>query len=111
MWCTNYKTYIAPISFKRIKLNGAPSTGIGQTHSLGSMQSSSTLIRWKGNLGRISESKKVSFQNGDGVKLCYLMTYNVLVYGSSCEMIRLSSNALYFCNPMSFAFLPLSPTS
>jgi len=36
--------------------------GVGQTHSLGTMQSSSTMIKWKGNLGRISEFEKVSFQ-------------------------------------------------
>jgi len=58
----NYKTSIAPISSKRIKLSGAPSTGVGQTHSPGMMRSSSTTIRWKGNLGRISESEKMSFQ-------------------------------------------------
>ena len=39
-----------------------PSTGVGQTHSQGTLQSSSTMIRWQGNLGRISESEKVSFQ-------------------------------------------------
>jgi len=38
----NYKTSIAPISSKRMKLSGAPSTGFGQTHSPGTMQSSST---------------------------------------------------------------------
>jgi len=37
-------TSIAPISSKRIKPSGAPSTGVGQTHSLGTMQSSSTRI-------------------------------------------------------------------
>ena len=35
----NYKTSIAPISSKRIELSGAPSGGIGQTHSPGTMQS------------------------------------------------------------------------
>jgi len=44
----NYKS-IAPISSKRIELNGAPSTEVGQTHSPGTMQPSSTMIRWKGN--------------------------------------------------------------
>ena len=58
----NYKTSIVPISSKRIEVSGAPSTGVGQIHSLGTMQGSSTIIRWKGNLGRISESEKVSFQ-------------------------------------------------
>jgi len=58
----NYKTSIVPIYSKRIKLSGAPSTGVGQTHSLATMQSSSTMIRWQGNLERISESEKVSFQ-------------------------------------------------
>ena len=53
---------MAPISCKRIEFSGAPSGGDGQTHSPGTMQSSSTMIRWKGNLGRISESEKVSFQ-------------------------------------------------
>jgi len=43
----NYKTSIVPISSKRIELSGAPSTGIGQTHTPGTMQSSSTMIRWK----------------------------------------------------------------
>jgi len=58
----NYKTSIAPISSKRIELSGTPNTGVGQTHSPGIMQSSSTMIRWQGNLGRISKSEKVSFQ-------------------------------------------------
>ena len=58
----NYKTSISPISSKRIDLSGAHLVqGVGQTHSPGTMQSSSTMIRWKGNLGRISESEKVSF--------------------------------------------------
>jgi len=34
----NDKTSIAPISSNGIKLSGAPSTGVGQTHSLGMMQ-------------------------------------------------------------------------
>ena len=38
----NYKTSIAPISSKSIELSGAPSTGVGQTHSPGIMESSST---------------------------------------------------------------------
>ena len=58
----NYKTSIAPISLKRIELSGAPSTGVWQTHSLDTMQSSSTMIRWQGNLGMISKSEKESFQ-------------------------------------------------
>jgi len=33
---------IAPISSKRFELSGAPSTGVGQTHSPGTMQNSST---------------------------------------------------------------------
>jgi len=41
----NCKTSIAPISLKRIELSGAPSGGVGKTHSLGKMQSSSTVIR------------------------------------------------------------------
>ena len=56
------KTSIAPISSKGIQLCGAPSTGVGQTHSPGTMQSLSTMVRWQGNLGRISKSEKVSFQ-------------------------------------------------
>ena len=40
--------FIAPTSSKRIELSGAPSTG--KTHSLGTIQNSSTLNRWKGNL-------------------------------------------------------------
>jgi len=43
--------------------------GAGKTHNPGTMQNSSIVIKWKGDLGRISESKKVSFQNGDGKKL------------------------------------------
>jgi len=45
----NYKTSIAPISSKRIELSDAPSTGVGQTHSQGTMQSSSTndWMEWK----------------------------------------------------------------
>jgi len=56
---TNYKndkTSIPPISSKRIKLSGTPSTGVGQTHS------NQQMVRWQGNLGRISESEKVSFK-------------------------------------------------
>ena len=37
-----YKTSISPISSKTIELSGAPSTGIGQTHSPGTMQSNSS---------------------------------------------------------------------
>ena len=36
----NDKTSIAPLSWKRIKFSGAPCTGIGQTHSPGTMLSS-----------------------------------------------------------------------
>ena len=39
----NYKTSIAPISSKRIELSGTPSTEVGQTHSPGTMQGSSTI--------------------------------------------------------------------
>ena len=71
----NYKTSIAPISSKRIELGGAPCGGVGQTNSPGTMQSSSTMIRWKGNLGRmIKRVWKDEFSNGAGKKLCYLMT-------------------------------------
>ena len=59
---SNYKTSIAPISSKIIEFSGAPSGRDGKTHNPGTMQSSSTMIRWKGNLGRINESEKVSFQ-------------------------------------------------
>jgi len=58
----NYKNSIAPLSSKRIELSGASNTGVGQTHSAGTIQRSSTIIRWKGNLGWISESEQVSFQ-------------------------------------------------
>ena len=34
----NYKTSIAPISWKRIELSVAPRTGVGQTHSPGTIQ-------------------------------------------------------------------------
>jgi len=37
----NYKTSIAPISSKRTELSGAPRGGVGQTHSPGTMRSSS----------------------------------------------------------------------
>ena len=33
----NYKTSTTPVSSKRIELSGAPSTGVGQTHSLGTI--------------------------------------------------------------------------
>jgi hypothetical protein len=52
----NVNTSIAPLSSKRIELSGTPSTGDGQTHS------PSIRIRWTGNLARISEYEKVSFQ-------------------------------------------------
>ena len=58
----NYTTSIAPISSKWIEFSGVPSTGVWQTHSPGTMQSSSAMIRWKENFGRVSESEKVSFQ-------------------------------------------------
>jgi len=58
----NNKTSVVPVSFKRIELSGVPNTGVGQFHSLGTMQGSSTMIRWQGKVGRISESEKVSFQ-------------------------------------------------
>ena len=48
----NYKTYIAPISSKRIEPRGAPSTGIGQTRIPGTMQSSSTNDRMERKLRR-----------------------------------------------------------
>jgi len=47
---------------KRIELSGTHSIGVGQTHSPGMMQSSSTMIGCRGNLERISKSEKVSFQ-------------------------------------------------
>ena len=45
----NYKTSIVPISSKRIALNGAPCTGVGQTHSPSMVQISSTndQMEWK----------------------------------------------------------------
>jgi len=43
----NYKTSVAPISSKTIKLSGIPSAGVEQTHSPGTMQSSSTRITWE----------------------------------------------------------------
>jgi len=54
-----------------------PSTGVRETHSLGTMQSSLTMIRWKGNLGRISEFEKVSFQ--------MMMEDTMLFDGLSCS--------------------------
>ena len=45
----NCKTSIVPLSAKRIELSGAPSGGVGQTHSPVIMQSSSTMIRWSEN--------------------------------------------------------------
>jgi len=40
---------MVPISSKRIKLSGAPSTGVNQSHSHGTMQNSSTndQMQWK----------------------------------------------------------------
>jgi len=45
----NYKTSIAPISSKRIELSGTPGTRVGQTHSPGTLQGSSTIdqMEWK----------------------------------------------------------------
>ena len=45
----NYKTSMAPISSKRIALSGPSSTGVGQTRSPGTRQSSSTngRMQWK----------------------------------------------------------------
>ena len=53
---------MALISSKIIELSGAPSGGVGQTYNPGTMQSSLTMMRWKGKLGRISWSEKVSSQ-------------------------------------------------
>jgi len=68
----NKKTSIAPISPRRIELSGAPSTGVGQTHSPSTMQSSSTndQMEWKLRKGR--QVWKCEFSNGDGKKLYYL---------------------------------------
>jgi len=48
----NYETSIAPISSKRIEISGAPSTGVGQTHSPGKMQISSTNDQMEWKLGK-----------------------------------------------------------
>ena len=56
----NYKTSIVPISSKQSEFSGAPNPGVGQTHIL----SSSTN----------DQVSKCEFSNGDGNKLCYLMT-------------------------------------
>jgi len=50
----NYKTSIAPIFLKIIELRGSPSTGVGQSHSQGTMQNSSTndQMQWKLRRGK-----------------------------------------------------------
>ena len=53
---------MAPISWKRIELSGAPSTGVGQTQSPVIMEKNQQMIRYRGNLGEMSKSEKVSFQ-------------------------------------------------
>jgi len=53
----NYKILIALISLERIELSGAPSTRVGQTHSPGTIQSSSTNDQMERKL-----NKKVNFQ-------------------------------------------------
>ena len=67
----NNNTSIAPISSKRIELSGAPSTGVGQTLCLSTMQCSSTMIRWKGTLRKDKRVWKGEFSNGDGKKLLF----------------------------------------
>ena len=68
----NYKTSIAPISSKRIEFSGVHSTGVRQTHSPCTMQSSSTMIRWK--LRKDKRVGKGEIANSDRKKLCYLVT-------------------------------------
>ena len=64
----NYKTSIGPISSKIIELSGAPKYKGHLVHGLGRLivrlqyKVHQQMIRWNGNLGRISESEKVSFQ-------------------------------------------------
>ena len=50
-----------PISLKSIEVSGAPSTGVGQTHSPSIMQGSSTNDQMEWKL-RISKSDNVRFQ-------------------------------------------------
>jgi len=57
---TNF--YSINILEKNRALSGAPSTGVGQYHSRGTMQNSSTNDRMQVILGMISESEKLSFQ-------------------------------------------------
>jgi len=62
----NYKTSIVPISSKRIQLSGALSTGFGQTHSPGTMQSSSTNGQMEWKRKKDKPVLKGEFSNGDG---------------------------------------------
>ena len=63
-----------PISSKRIELSGAPSGGVGQTHSPGTIQSSSANDQMAWKLKKDKRVWKGEFSNGDGKELCYLMT-------------------------------------
>jgi len=62
------------ISLKRIKLSGAPNTGVQQSHSHGMMQNLSINDWMQQKLRRDMQVLKDDFSNGDGNKLCYLMT-------------------------------------
>ena len=60
----NYRTSIAPISSKRIELSGAPSTGVGQTHS-GKFNNNDQM---EGKLRKDKRVWKGEFSNDDGKK-------------------------------------------
>jgi len=64
----------APISSKRIELSCAPSTGVRQTHSKGTMQNSSTNDRMQWKFRNDKRVWKGELSDGDEKKLCYLMT-------------------------------------
>ena len=68
----NYNTSIVSISSKRIELSGAPRTRAGQSHSPGTMLSSSTNDQMKWKLRKDKEVGKGEFSNGEGKKLRYL---------------------------------------
>ena len=60
-----------------MELSGAPSPGVGKTHSPGTMQSSSTNYQMEWKLRKDKQVLKGEFSNVHGKKLCYLMTSRV----------------------------------
>ena len=67
----NFKTSIVPISSKRIELSGGPSTGVGQTHSPGKMQSSSTNDQMEWKLRKDKRVWKGEISNGDSKTMLF----------------------------------------